>query len=389
MKRILYCFTILALALSPTACEKISVLFKPTKVNQAAPQQEQVNPPSSAVLPEQAKAEPSQEAPIQVQEGEKAGTPSDTGVLARLNGVAITDEEVTERVQNRLKKLESQIFDIKSSGLKTLIEERLIEAEAKSKGTSADELIKAEVDGKVEQPSEQDIETFYNLFKQRFGNEPLEQVKGRVISQLRSTRQGNLYAKFIGNLKAKANIEILMDRPRMEVSVDDDPFQGTQGAPITLVEFSDFQCPFCKRARPTITQILDAYKDKVLYVYRDFPLSFHKQAQKAAEAANCAGDQGKYWEYNSKLWDNQTELEPDKLRAYASQLSLDGAKFNQCLDSDKFANEITEDLKQGAEAGVSGTPAYFINGIFISGAQPFENFQEIIEEELLRLGKKS
>lgn len=302
--------------------------------------------------------------------------------LAKIDGEPITDAEVSERVKNNLARVESQIFDIKNDGLQDLIQEKLLAKEAEKRKMSVDELLKVEVEDKVEAPSQQELESFYSIAKERFNNAPLEQVKDQLVQQIKGTKKNSLYSKFLSQLKEGTKVEILMQRPRIEVSVDDDASKGPATAPITLIEFSDFQCPFCKRARATVQQILDTYKDKVHYVFRDFPLSFHKNAQKDAESAECAGEQGKYWEYNTLLWEKQGSQEVDQLKQYAKDMGLNANKFNECLDSGKFAKEIEKDESDGAAVGVTGTPAYFINGIFISGAQPFEKFQAVIDSEL-------
>ncbi|MBX7147617.1 thioredoxin domain-containing protein [bacterium] len=317
-----------------------------------------------------------------------APAPSGGDVLARVNGVDITDAEVSAALSKQLSKVQSQIFDIKRNGLQDMIEDKLLEAEAKKRGVTLEELLKTEVKDKITEPTETDLKNFYEFAKARFNNAPFEQVKPQLMAQVSATKERTVYNDFIKKLKEGSKVEILMQRPRIEVSADDDPSKGDVDAPIQIIEFSEFQCPFCKKARPTVEQILETYKGKVHYVFRDFPLSFHKNAPKASEAANCAGDQKKYWEYNHNLWENQKGLEIENLKQYAADLKLDTKKFNECLDSGKFKAEIDKDIKEGSESGVSGTPAYFINGIFVSGAQPFDRFKEIIDEELDRLGKK-
>lgn len=169
------------------------------------------------------------------------------------------------------------------------------------------------------------------------------------------------------------------------VNIDDDPIKGNKNAPITIIEFSDYQCPFCTRAEPTIKQVLETYKDKVRFIYRDFPLGFHQYAQKAAEASECADEQGKFWEYHDLLFEKQSEWSSEgitKLKEYALNLGLDAKQFNECLDSGKMASEVQKDFNDGQQAGVSGTPAFFINGRLVSGAQPFSAFKQVIDEEL-------
>lgn len=175
---------------------------------------------------------------------------------------------------------------------------------------------------------------------------------------------------------------------KIEVSVDDDPVKGSKDAKVTMVEFSDFQCPFCARFyTQTLSQIEQNYikTGKVKFVYRDFPLSFHQYAQKSAEAAECADEQGKFWEYHDVLFQKQDEWSTggsDKLKEYAQNISLDTKKFNECLDSGKYASEVQNDFKDGSNYGVSGTPTFFINGIAVVGAQPYSAFQQTIEQEL-------
>ena len=170
------------------------------------------------------------------------------------------------------------------------------------------------------------------------------------------------------------------------VSADDDPGLGPADAGVVIVEFSDFQCFYCARfATETLGQILNTYGKSVRLVYRDFPLiSIHSQAQKAAEAAQCAQEQGKYWEYHDLLFENQQALDIGSLKAYAEQLGLDTDDFDDCLDSGRFASEVAKDLTDGQGYGVTATPTFFINGRLVRGAQPFSVFQALIEEQLAK-----
>ena len=171
----------------------------------------------------------------------------------------------------------------------------------------------------------------------------------------------------------------------IEVSVDDDAFIGEENALVTIVEFSDYQCPFCERFYlQTLDQLKEEYIDtgKVKLVYRDFPLDFHPNAQKAAEAAECAGEQNKYFQMHDKLFENQVALDTDDLKKYAKDIGLNTAQFNTCLDTGKMASEVESDYQEGVNYGVSGTPAFFINGKLIEGAQPFSVFKQAIDAEL-------
>jgi protein-disulfide isomerase len=167
--------------------------------------------------------------------------------------------------------------------------------------------------------------------------------------------------------------------------VDDDPVKGSEDAPVTTVEFSDFECSFCARFfAETLPLIEESYlrTGKVRLIYRDYPVAGHSYAQKAGEAAECADEQGKFWDYHDMLFENQGALGTASLKQYAQDLGLDTARFNECLDSDQMAAEVQSDHGDGQAYGVGGTPTFFINGVKVVGAQPYEVFQQVIEQEL-------
>lgn len=172
---------------------------------------------------------------------------------------------------------------------------------------------------------------------------------------------------------------------------DDDPFLGDPNAPVTIVEFGDFQCPFCRRFHAqTLPLIIDEYvkTGKARFVYRDFPLSsIHEQAQKSAEAAECANEQGKFWPYHDLLFQRQEGLSISNYKLWAGELGLNQGQFNSCLDSGKYSAEVEKDAEDGRKAGVTGTPATFVNGRLVSGAVPFAQFKAVIEEELAKAAR--
>jgi protein-disulfide isomerase len=153
---------------------------------------------------------------------------------------------------------------------------------------------------------------------------------------------------------------------------------------VTIVEFSDYQCPFCARVNPTLEQVRKTYGDKVKIIFKDFPLPNHPQAPKAAEAGHCAGEQGKYWEMHDQMFANQRALNVPELKQYAASLGMDAAKFNQCLDTGKHAGLVASGTAQGEKMGVNSTPTLYVNGRPLIGAQPFEAFKQIIDEELAK-----
>lgn len=162
----------------------------------------------------------------------------------------------------------------------------------------------------------------------------------------------------------------------------DDAQKGPEDAPITIIEISEYQCSFCKKGNDTIEQVFEAYPDKIRLVFKHLPLEFHNNAQKAAEAVECAGEQGKFWEMHNMLFANQQGLEISDLKSYAEDLGLDTKKFNQCLDSGKYKGKIDAQIKEAQDFGVTGTPGFFINDRFLAGAYPLEEFTKIIDEIL-------
>ncbi len=178
---------------------------------------------------------------------------------------------------------------------------------------------------------------------------------------------------------------VSLDPPRTQVALaDHDPSRGPKDAPITIVEFSEYQCPFCGRVTPTLKALEQKYAGKVRIVFKDFPLQNHLQAPKAAEAAHCAGDQGKYWELHDRLFANQQQLQIADLKKYAGAVGLDQAKFDQCLEAGTHAANVQADVDLGSQMGVQSTPTLYINGRIVTGAQPASVFEAIIDDELAR-----
>jgi len=176
---------------------------------------------------------------------------------------------------------------------------------------------------------------------------------------------------------------MLLERPELinlNITADDDPYLGSKDAPITIIEFADYQCPFCSKITPMLKDLLANNKDKIKIVFRDFPLSSHKNAQTAAEAAECVDEQGKFWEYNGLLFDNQQSLTSERLKEYARNSGLDAEKFTQCLDSGKQSLEVEKDIEDAKMAGISSTPSILINGYYISGRPTLAYLEEVIAD---------
>lgn len=329
---------------------------------------------------------PGQEAKTGPAGGEKGreatATVNGQEVVASVNGVTISAEELDASAKGQLQKIQAQIYQVKKRALDGLIEGKLIEKAAKEKGVSVEAYVAENVDAKVSPPTDEEIQAFYDGQKGRI-RAPLEQVKGKISEHLMQTQKAATRRELIALLKKDSDVKVMLEPPRTEVTLDGVAYtSGDKGAKVVLVEFSDYECPYSKRAQPTVSRVLEEYKDKIYYAFFDYPLAFHKNAMKAHEAARCAGEQGKYAEYSAKVFDNQQNLGIEGLKQYAKDIGLDTNAFDSCLDTGKNAESVKQSAQKGNGVGVSGTPAFFVNGIMISGAQPFESFQEIIQAEL-------
>lgn len=305
-----------------------------------------------------------------------------TEVVATVNGANITNADLDIAIKGRLQRVDQEIYEIKKGALSELVETTLIDEAAKKQGKSADDYMKENIEDKVSAPTDEEIKKFYDQRKEQMGGKSFKDAEGQIKAYLEQSRKQAMRAQLLNGLKASGNVKVLLSPPRIEVEAGDNPSIGPKSAPITIIEFTDYQCPFCSRVRPTIKQITEEYKDNVRYVLRDFPLSFHQFAKKAHEAARCAGDQGKYWDYSKELWAHQQALQPDKLKEYAKATKLNMKKFDECLDKGKYTKVVEENVAYGASVGAQGTPSFFINGIFFSGARPYADFKVIIDQEL-------
>jgi protein-disulfide isomerase len=303
-------------------------------------------------------------------------------VVATVGSENVTAAQLDEFIKPQMQQIEKQRFAIRKQGLEKMISDKLVKAEAQKKGITQEQLVKAEIDDKVAPPSDQQVEEFFNQNSARLPpGSKLETFKSQIVNYLTQTQKQQRAQAFYDQLKKDNKVTVKLSEPRQQVEAKG-PARGPENARITLVEFSDFQCPFCSKAHDTVEQVMQSYPGKVRLVFRHFPLDFHKNAAKAAEAAMCANEQGKFWEYHDVLFKNQQTLEIAQLKDHAKSVGLDTSTFSTCLDSSKYKKSVDEDMAAGQKVGVSGTPAFFINGVFLNGAQPFDEFKKVIDQEL-------
>jgi protein-disulfide isomerase len=331
-------------------------------------------------------------------EPQKPAPPADAGAAqeaARFGGQTLTIGELDAHIRDQLFEQASEggdpakLYELRSQALEELIDERLIEAEAKARGLSPDDLAKLEA-AKAAPVQQADIQKFFDEVKERLPKDAkVETFADQIRARLEAQNQAAARQAFVDGLREKAQVAVALEPPRIEVSAVGAAL-GPENAPITIVEFSDYECPFCKRAHPTVTEVVKRYPDKVRLVYRHFPLdNMHPNARPAAEASLCAEEQGKFWPYHDLLFASSDKLTAPTLRGVAEKAGLDLAKYDACVKERRHRARVDADVADGRAARVSGTPAFFVNGIPLSGARSVEEFVQIIDRELARAAKEA
>jgi protein-disulfide isomerase len=310
-------------------------------------------------------------------------------VAAEIGTSKVTLAEVDKRAAGALARLEHERFEARRRAVDEIVTERLLDEAARARGLSKDALVKAEIDDKVADPTDADIAATYERHKAQLGALTLADVKDRIrtslIQQDRSTKE----ALFYDSIRKNTPVKVLLTEPRAVVEVPKTAASiGPADAKVTIVEFLDYQCPFCHRAQESVDQMLREYEGRVRFVHRDYLLG-KPRSLASARAARCAGEQGKFWEYHRGLLLDAGDLSDADLATRAKGLGLDAARFATCAASERFDADIHTATAAGGELGVSGTPTFFINGRRAVGALPIEHFREIIEAELKAPGGRN
>ena len=319
--------------------------------------------------------------------------------VAVVNGETITEKQLQSEAAADLERLEAKRLQFETglardkqtvmeNQLNQMIEDRVLTAEAKKQGTTTDKLVEEQVDKKITPPADEAILKFYNDNKARINGSFADTARD-IRDYLMDHEREKVFNAYVENLKKEYKVTSYLEPARTTVATAGYPSKGPANAAVTIVEFSDFECPYCGGFYPTLKEIEKNYKDKIRIVYRQFPLtSIHPHAMKAAEASMCANDQGQFWQMHDAMFSDQANLEVSDLKAKAAKLSLNSGMFDTCLDSSKYAAVIKNEILEGAKVGVNGTPSMFINGRFLSGDQPYDDVAKLIDDELNRAAKK-
>lgn len=311
-------------------------------------------------------------------------------VLAVVNGKQITMNDIENSLRPLIFNVQEQVHSLRKQDLELKINDLLLSHEAQKRQMTTRALLEQEVTAKVPRVTEAQAQEFYTQNKDRISGE-FAQTKDQIVQYIQENKEQEATRAYAEQLRKAATVQVNLaapESPVFEIATDDQPSKGNANASVTIVEFTDFQCPSCAQQHPVIERIVNEFGNRVRLVVRDFPLSQHAQAPKAAEAAEAAREQGKYWEYIAVLFRNQSALEVDKLRQYASELGLDRARFDASVNSGKFAEKVQRDVLDGEKLGVNGTPTFYVNGKRVSD-RSYEGLKATIEAALKATDKKS
>lgn len=303
--------------------------------------------------------------------------------LVTLDGGAILADQLDAIVAPQMIAVRSQEYTIKRAALDQALERVLLEREASRRATSIDELARVEITDKAPPVTASEIETLYQNSASRFTRIPPEQARQIIRNELTQARLTARRQAFVRKLRDRAGVRVYLEAPRTDVDPGGGASRGPEGAPVTIVEFADFQCPYCARSQATLRELEEKYPNKIRIVFRHFPLPIHKDAPIAAEAAECARKQGRFWEMHDLLF-STASFAPADLSRLAEQTGADANRFASCLKSGEHQADWRRDRSDGERYGVASTPTFFVNGRPLVGAQPLEAFADVIDEELAR-----
>jgi protein-disulfide isomerase len=304
-------------------------------------------------------------------------------VVATIGDQTITYGDLEKAVKSQLMELDDQRYEILEGGLNNLISERLLTMDAAEKGKTLEQYQQELLSAPVEEPPADQIQKIYDENKNQPGidGKPLDEVKGRIVEFLKKQQRVQKVQTLLADLRKKHNATVKLQAPVVAVTDGGREAKGGASAPVTIIGFSDYECPYCKQAEPTVAEVIKIYGDKVRYVHRDFPLPFHKFARKAAETARCAGEQGKFWETHDAMF--TAELSDESIDAAVTTLGLDKAKIDACMTAGTAKKMVDEDMEAGEQVGVSGTPTFYVNGRKLMGPT-VDGFKQLIDSELAK-----
>jgi protein-disulfide isomerase len=300
-------------------------------------------------------------------------------VIAEINGKKVTLGEFEQQRADKLFQARNAYYQAERKLLDEAVDEYLLADQAKQENLTVEQLLERHVKNTLpKDPPEEALRVYYEGLDAK---EPYEALRGQILEHIRQVRFERAKAAYLASLRSRANLVINLPPPRAQIQLENTPVLGARNAPVMVVEYADYECPYCQQVAPAILKLQTEYKGRVAFAYKDTPLPMHAHAEKAAEAAQCAGVQGKYWDFHDTLF-SSNRLDINDLKQDARKLSLDGAAFDKCLDSGAEAGKVQSELSEAQALALAGTPAFFVNGRYLSGALSYEQLRAAIEEEL-------
>jgi protein-disulfide isomerase len=300
-------------------------------------------------------------------------------VVAEVGGQKLTRTDLEQKQAAKLLEARYQSYQAERQALDLLIEDHLLETEARREHLTVEQLLDREVTGKVKDPTEDQVQVFYEGLRT---DEPFAAAREKIVATIRQIRRTKARAAYLQSLRSQASVRIALAPPQVEVALGDSPRRGPENAPVLIVEFADYECPYCQRIHPELKKLQEEFAGKVAVAFKDFPLPMHAHAEKVAEAARCAAEQGNFWDFHDLLFDNAPKFDPAQLKEHARALKLDAPRFDHCLDAGEQAAAVRKDSAQGQRLGLTGTPSFFINGHYLSGAVKYDTLREVVEQQL-------
>ena len=305
---------------------------------------------------------------------------TDSTVVANVGGVQVTMAELEQQESQRLLSAHYSYYQAQVKALNDLIDKKLLQQKAASEHLTVDQLIDRDIKSQVKDPTEDQMKVYYEGVETE---QPYEEVRGKILDKIREIRTNKALAAYVKNLRAQTSVNIALAPPRIDVKAQDTDVKvaSNEKLAVELVEFADYECPYCQKVAADLKKLAADYQGKVTVVYKDFPLPMHTRAEKAAEAARCAGKQNKFWEFHDEIFRSK-ELDVDQLKAQARALKLNVDDFDKCLDTGAEAAAVERDRKEGEKIGISGTPSFFINGHYLSGALDYAALRDVVDQQL-------
>jgi protein-disulfide isomerase len=301
-----------------------------------------------------------------------------SSVVAEIAGHKVSADELEEKEAGKLLQAKYKYYLAERDALDQYIDDQLLEMQAKKEGVTLDELFKRHISANVPEPTEDQLRFYYEGVQT---DEPYEAARPHIVDTVHQLRTKKARDAYIAELRGEYAVVVELNQPSAHVEVGDAPRLGSESAPVQIIEFADYECPYCQQVNADLTRLREQFGNSVSVTYKDFPLPMHPLAARAAEAARCAGAQGKFWEFHDSLFETK-RLQVSDLKEQARKLKLDTARFDQCLDSGEQAAAVKKDSKEGQRLGLQGTPSFFINGHFMSGAIGYMKLRDTVMQEL-------